>query len=279
MVPLIVCLKQSPSYTLLCLEKQLTAVNVYLTAVRVFLRLTEGGNLDYIKVVYIIPLTGSIGFLRMSNDEQEKRDVAEFLLSEAQLDKEGLTLLERFFRVLDDERFRGMKPGQQLLYLQLLRWQQGRNREMLEASRSQMSEWTGLAWDTVKKYLPALIKARLVTTVREATPTYSAAYEVHWLPPRPASASTPSPLAAATYVDQLDRYDLQEFHRLELLLTMPERRRMQGDIGEELHQLGIPWNYDLIKKLVIWRFLTKSPYRRTLAKKHPEWFGPVQQSI
>ncbi len=215
----------------------------------------------------------------MSIDGQKERDVAEFLLSEAQLDKEGLTLLERFFQVLDDERFRGMKPGQQLLYLQLLRWQHGQNREMLEASRSQMSKWTGLAWDTVKKYLPALIKAKLVTIVREATPTYSAAYEVHWLPPLPDSEAASSPLAAATYVDQLDEYDLEEFHRLELLLPISERRQMQSDLGEELHQLGIPWNYDLIKKLVIWRFLTTSPYRRTLAKKHPEWFGPVQQSI
>lgn len=214
----------------------------------------------------------------MPIDDQEERDVAEFLLSEAQLDKEGLTLLERFFRVLDDERFRGMKPGQQLLYLQLLRWQQGRNREMLEASRSQMSAWTGLAWDTVKKYLPGLKQAGLVTIVREATPAYSAAYEVHWLPALPASAAAPSPLAAATYVDQLDKADLEEFHRLEHLLPMTERRQMQSDIGEELHQLGIPWNYDLIKKLVIWRFLTRSPYRRTLAKKHPEWFVPVQPS-
>lgn len=205
-----------------------------------------------------------------------KRDIAEFLLSENTLEDDRATLLDRFFGVLDDDRFRRMKPGQQLLYLQLLRWQHGQKRQLIEASRSQMSAWTGLAWDTIKKYLPGLIEVNLVTLVREATPSYSAAYEVHWLPPLPESAAAPPPLMAATYVDQLDGDDLTEYHRLERLLTIPERRQMQWDIGEDLHRLGIPWNYDLIKKLVIWRFLTRSPYQRTLAKKHPKWFAALQ---
>ncbi len=106
-------------------------------------------------------------------------------------------------------------------------------------------------------------------------------YEVHWLPPLPVSTpdQASSLLKNATYVDQLDEHDLKEYRRLDCLLPMTERRQMQNEIGEELHQLGIPWNYDLIKKLVIWRFLTKSPYRRELMKKHPKWFGPVNPSI
>ena len=211
--------------------------------------------------------------MRHDDDEQ---GLAENLPLDAELDGEGLTLLERFFRTMDDERFRRMKPGQQLLYLQLLRWRYARPQEQLEASRSQMSAWTGLAWDTVKKYLPGLIADGLVTLTRPPDRINPAAYDVHWLPPLPVPA--PSPEAAATYVDQLDPEDLAEFHRLECLLPLSERREMQLDIGQDLHQLGIPWSHALIKKLVIWRFLTQSPYRRKLESKHPAWFGHVQPS-
>lgn len=210
-----------------------------------------------------------------SHLNDEEAEVADFLPVDAELDDQGLTLLEQFFRTLDDERFRRMKPGEQLLYLQLLRWQHGHRREVLEASRSQMSAWTGLAWDTVKKYLPRLMADGLVTQVRAADSLNPAAYDVHWLPPLPAVSSAPSPMVAATYVDELDGDDLKEYHRLECLLPITERRQMQSDIGQELHQLGIPWNYGLIKKLVIWRFLTQSPYRRKLAEKHPNWFSPL----
>lgn len=209
----------------------------------------------------------------MRHDDEEQ-GLAENLPLDAELDGEGLTLLERFFRIMDDERFRRMKPGQQLLYLQLLRWRYARPQEQLEASRSQMSAWTGLAWDTVKKYLPGLIADGLVTLTRPPDRTNPAAYDVHWLPPLPVQA--PSPEAEATYVDQLDKEDLAEFHRLECLLPLSERREMQLDIGQDLHQLGIPWSHTLIKKLVIWRFLTQSPYRRKLENKYPAWFCRMQ---
>lgn len=201
-------------------------------------------------------------------------DVAGFIPPEANLDGQGLTLLDRFFRVLDDERFREMKPGEQLLYLQLLRRQHGKQHEMIEASRSQMSTWTGLAWDTVKKYLPSLMERGLVTQVRPAGHTYSAAYEVHWLPPLPAPIESTHPNTAATYVDQMDAADLAEYQRLEHLLPIAERRQLHNDVSQELHQMGIDWNYDLIKKVVIWRFLTRSPYKRKLVDKYPKWFAP-----
>ena len=182
----------------------------------------------------------------------------------------GPSLLDRFFQVLDHPAFRNMAPGKQLLYLQLLRWSSGEGNELVEASRLEMGNWTGLALDTIKKYLPQLIEDGLVTRVRESTPINPAGYEVHWMPAH--SPSQTDPTAIAYYVDQLTTQERAEGARIAVLLTREERRQIQSTVSESLRTLGIPWNYDLMKKLITWYHLTHSPYRDQLEREHPDWF-------
>ncbi len=207
------------------------------------------------------------------DQQQEEEEVAEFLPVEVSLDTEGLTLLDRMFRTLDHPRFRAMAPGKQLLYLQLLRWSYGQQQDAIEASRMQMSEWTGLAWDTIKKYIPSLIEDKLVKIIRGPTPVNPTMYEVYWLPaPLPSPTPVSRPENIAFYVDQFDADDTAEYARLERLLKAEERRQLQSEVSWSLRDLGIPWNYDLIKKLVMWQYLMRSPYRHRLEEKHPDWF-------
>ena len=182
----------------------------------------------------------------------------------------GPSLFERLCQVLDHPTFRSMAPGKQLLYLQLLRWSQGNGKELVEASRLEMCAWTGLAVETIKKYLPQLIEDGLVTRVRDSTPINPAGYEIRWM-----SAHSPSqtdPTAIAYYVDQLNTQELAEAKRIAVLLTREERSHIQSTVSESLRTLGIPWDYELIKKLITWYHLTHSPYRDQLEGNHPDWF-------
>lgn len=214
----------------------------------------------------------------MENSEShwdDEIELAEFIPPEVTLDGHGLTQLERFYHILDHPRFRAMAPGKQLLYLQLLRWSHGCHKEAIEASRVQMSEWSGLAWDTVKKYVPELIKEKVLKIVRPATSVHPTMYEIYWLPPptpHPQLNSQESVKAITFYVDRLEKEDRAEFLRLSRLLTSDERKEIQSAISWGLQDLGIPWNYELIKKLVTWQYLIRSPYRRVLQAKHPDWF-------
>ena len=182
----------------------------------------------------------------------------------------GPSRFEHFCQVLDHPAFRTMAPGKQLLYLQLLRWSQGNGKELVEASRLEMGAWTGLAVETIKKYLPQLIEDGLVTRVRESTPINPAGYEVRWMPAY--SPVQTDPTAVAYYVDQLNTQELAEATRIAVLLTREERGQIQSTVSESLRTLGIPWNYDLIKKLITWYHLTHSPYRDHLERDHPDWF-------
>ena len=182
----------------------------------------------------------------------------------------GQPIFDLFSQVLDHPTFRSMAPGKQLLYLQLLRWSYGNGKELVEASRLEMGAWTGLAVETIKKYLPQLIEDGLVARVRESTPINPAGYEIHWMP-----AHTPAqtdPTALAYYVDQLNKQELAEAKRIEVLLTREERRQIQSTVSESLRTLGIPWHYELMKKLITWYHLTHSPYRDQLERDHPGWF-------
>ena len=182
----------------------------------------------------------------------------------------GPALFDRFCQVLDHPTFRSMAPGKQLLYLQLLRWSRGNGKELVEASRLEMCAWTGLAVETIKKYLPQLIDDGLVTRVRDSTPINPAGYEIHWMPAHIPAQTDPT--AIAYYVDQLNKQELAEAKRIEVLLTREERRQIQSTVSESLRTLGIPWNYDLLKKLITWYHLTHSPYRDQLERDHPDWF-------
>ena len=133
-----------------------------------------------------------------------------------------------------------------------------------------MCAWTGLAVETIKKYLPQLIEEGLVTRVRESTPINPAGYEIHWMPAHAPAQTNPTTLAY--YVDQLTTQELAEATRIEVLLTREERRQIQSTVSESLRTLGIPWHYDLIKKLITWYHLTHSPYRDQLERDHPDWF-------
>jgi len=203
------------------------------------------------------------------NEEQE---LAEFVPPEAGSDARSLQFLTRLLQTLDNPTYRAMAPGKQQLYLQLLRWSHGDGKDTVEASRVQMSLWSGLAWDTIKKYMPTLMEEKLVQVVRPATSIHPAMYEVYWLQPPVALDSSTPPETIACYVDQFTKEDRAEYQRLSWLLTGDERQQLQSEIAWSLRDLGIPWNYDLIKKCVMWQFLIRSPYRRMLEKKHPEWF-------
>ena len=76
----------------------------------------------------------------------------------------------------------------------------------------------------------------------------------------------------AYYVDQLKTQELAEAKRIEVLLTREERGQIQSTVSESLRTLGIPWDYELIKKLITWYHLTHSPYRDQLERDHPDWF-------
>ncbi len=182
----------------------------------------------------------------------------------------GPSRFERFCQVLDHPAFRRMAPGKQLLYLQLLRWSQGNGKELVEASRLELCAWTGLAVETIKKYLPQLIADGLVTRVRESTPINPAGYEVHWMPAQVPAQTDPT--AISYYVDQLTTQERAEAKRIKVLLTREERSHIQSTVSESLRTLGIPWNYELIKKLITWYHLTHSPYRDELEGNHPDWF-------
>ena len=184
----------------------------------------------------------------------------------------GQPIFDRFCQVLDHPMFRSMAPGKQLLYLQLLRWSHGNGKELVEASRLEMCAWTGLAVETIKKYLPQLIEDGLVARVRESTPINPAGYEVHWMPAHSSALSQSDPTAIAYYVDQLNAQELAEGARIAILLTREERGQIQSTVSESLRTLGIPWNYELIKKLITWYHLTHSPYRDQLEREHPDWF-------
>jgi hypothetical protein len=182
-------------------------------------------------------------------------------------------VFERFRQVLDHSTFRKMPPGKSLLYLQLLRWSHGNGKELIEASRLEMCAWTGLALETIKKYVPQLMEEGLIRQVRESTPINAAAYEVCWLAASSAAPTTAHPAAVSYYVDQLTARELKECTRIEVLLTREERRQIQSAVGDSLRTLGIPWNYELIKKLIKWYHLTHSPYRDQLERDHPDWFA------
>ena len=184
----------------------------------------------------------------------------------------GLSLFDRFCQMLDHSTFRAMAPGKKILYLQLLRWSQGNGKELVEASRLEMCAWTGLALETIKKYLPQLIEEGLVTRVRESTPINPAGYEVHWLAAHSPAHSQTNPTAIAYYVDQLTDKEQAEGARIAVLLTREERGHIQSTVSDSLRTLGIPWNYELMKKLITWYHLTHSPYRNQLERDHPDWF-------
>lgn len=205
----------------------------------------------------------------------EDKELAAFLPPEAGAEASPLRFLTKLLQTLDHPTYRAMSPGKQQLYLQLLRWSHGQQQEAIEASRVQMSAWTGLAWDTIKKYIPSLIEDKLVQIVRPATSINPAMYEVYWLPPppRPTLDQTAPLETIRCYVDQFDAEDLAEYQRLTPLLTGAERKQLHSEVSWSLRDLGIPWNYELMKKLVMWQFLIHSPYRRQLEAKHPEWFS------
>ena len=182
----------------------------------------------------------------------------------------GPSVFDRFCRVLDHPTFRAMAPGKQLLYLQLLRWSYGEGNELVEASRLEMCAWTGLAVETIKKYLPQLMEDGLVTRVRESTPINPAGYEIRWMPAHIPAQTDPT--AIGYYVDQLTTQERAEATRIAVLLTREERGQIQSTVSESLRTLGIPWNYDLMKKLITWYHLTHSPYRDQLERDHPDWF-------
>ena len=202
----------------------------------------------------------------------EEQELAEFVPPGAGSEARSLQFLTRLLQTLDHPTYRAMAPGKQQLYLQLLRWSHGDGKDAVEASRVQMSAWTGLAWDTIKKYMPTLMEAKLVQRVRSATSISPAMYEVYWLPPQVALDLSAPPETISCYVDQFTKEDRAEYQRLARLLTGDERQQLQSDIAWCLRDLGIPWNYDLIKKCVMWQFLIRSPYRRQLEANHPEWF-------
>ena len=208
------------------------------------------------------------------NSWDEDKELAAFLPPEAEAEASHLRFLTKLLQTLDHPTYRAMSPGKQQLYLQLLRWSHGQQQEAIEASRVQMSAWTGLAWDTIKKYIPSLIEDKLLQIVRPATSMDPAMYEVYWLPPppRPTLDQAMPPETIRFYVDQFDKDDLAEYQRLARLLTGEERKQLQSEISWSLRDLGIPWDYELIKKLVKWHFLLRSPYRRVLEKKYPAWF-------
>ena len=203
----------------------------------------------------------------------EEQELAEFVPPEAGPEARSQQLLTRLLQTLDHPTYRSMAPGKQQLYLQLLRWSHGEGKDALEASRVQMSLWTGLAWDTIKKYIPRLMEDHLVQLVRPATSISPAMYEVFWLPPPTALDSGTAPATMCCYVDQFTKEDRAEYQRLSRLLTGDERQQLQSEIAWSLRDLGIPWSYDLIKKCVMWQFLIRSPYRRHLEANHPEWFS------
>lgn len=182
----------------------------------------------------------------------------------------GQPIIDRFCQVLDHPTFRSMAPGKQLLYLQLLRWSYGEGKELVEASRLEMCAWTGLAVETIKKYLPQLIEDGLVARVRDSTPINPAGYEIRWMPAH--SPAQTDPAAIAYYVDQLNTQERAEAKRIDILLTREERSHIQSTVSESLRTLGIPWDYELIKKLITWYHLTHSPYRDQLERDHPDWF-------
>ena len=86
------------------------------------------------------------------------------------------------------------------------------------------------------------------------------------------SPAKTDPTAVAYYVDQLNKQELAEAKRIGVLLTREERGQIQSTVSESLRTLGIPWNYDLMKKLITWYHLTHSPYRDHLERDHPDWF-------
>lgn len=196
----------------------------------------------------------------------------ESLPVDVQLDTQGLTFLDRFFQTLDHPKFRAMPPGKQILYLQLLRWSHGRQSQLVEASRTHMSEWTGLSFDTIKKYIPSLIRDGLVVVARDPTPINPTAYEVKWLPPCP-KGSAPNIQAIQCYLEQLDDKERAELKRLEGMLTHRERTQLYSEVTWELRDMGIQYDYALVQALIKWKYLVRSPYQHTLARNHPNWFN------
>jgi hypothetical protein len=207
-----------------------------------------------------------------TGDKPSQENIGEVAPPRSTLDgtPAGPSVWERVCQILDHPTFRTMAPGKQLLYLQLLRWSQGNGKELVEASRLELGAWTGLALETIKKYLPQLIEDGLVTRVRESTPINPAGYEVHWLAAHSPARSDPTTIAY--YVDQLNEQERAEGQRIAVLLTREERRQIQSTVSESLRTLGIPWQYNLIKKLITWYHLTHSPYRDQLERDHPDWF-------
>lgn len=232
---------------------------------------------------------GSHGMSRTSSFDEEA-ELSEFIPDDLPVvastgDGAKLTFLARLLDTLDHPRYRAMSPGKQQLYLQLLRWSYGKelkqpdeneeeNTASVTASRLEMSGWTGLAWDTVKKYMAVLMDEGLVTIINSATPTEPAMYSVSWLPPPPRLALEKQVTAEGLsfYVDQLDEVDNAEYQRLSRLLEVKERQQLHSEVQWSLRDLGLPWNYELIQKLIKWQFLLQSPYRRTLESKYPAWF-------
>jgi hypothetical protein len=86
------------------------------------------------------------------------------------------------------------------------------------------------------------------------------------------SPAQTDPTAIAYYVDQLNTQERAEAKRIDILLTREERSHIQSTVSESLRTLGIPWDYELIKKLITWYHLTHSPYRDQLEGDHPDWF-------
>ena len=203
----------------------------------------------------------------------EEQELAEFVPTEAGSEAKSLQFFTRLLQTLDHPTYRAMAPGKQQLYLQLLRWSHGEGKDAVEASRVQMSVWTGLAWDTIKKYIPMLMEDHLLQLVRPATSISPAMYEVFLLPPPVGLDPGTPPETMCCYVDQFTKEDRAEYQRLSRLLTGEERQQLHSEIAWSLRDLGIPWNYALIKKCVMWQFLIRSPYRRQLEANHPEWFS------
>ena len=163
-----------------------------------------------------------------------------------------------------------------------------KGKDAVEASRVQIGQWTGLAWDTIKKYMPTLMEEKLVQLVRSATSISPAMYEIYWLPPPVALDSGTPPETIGCYVDQFTKEDRAEYQRLAQLLTGEERQQLHSEISWSLRDLGIPWNYGLIKKCVMWQFLIRpliavtwkphtqngSPHQSCKPVKPPSLFSP-----
>ena len=165
-----------------------------------------------------------------------------------------------------------LRSGDQLLYLKLFRESFGRGRDTVSITMKELGRTTGLGKRAVEEGLARLAHDGLIRVLSKGHGHIATEYQVfRALAPAPSEKKTVKP-SLETVLSQLSREEQSKLQQMARTLEPDDRTRMQSEIQEQFHALGLVPSPPMRHQAFLYKVLEEKMFH-SIRETHPSLFS------